>query len=339
MLADPVLADLVQKGPLREHLVAMAWPSLGVAERLQLIQAIQADCASADTPPWLLVLALGDTAPLVRYWAARHATFAVQKPVAVAANHAEGPAAEIALDPAQRVRGDAQEMVRACLTGIQAGAEKEFTRVSQLARLVALRKVPACRISAVVDWLAAAVMSRVPGNELRDCAAEFFGRVDVAAELRNDDFEDPTDAHTAGETLRKAWALVRVADATVDIELARALPLSRGMYTIDMAELLDYPVPVLRELVLRASQEPAMTPLITLLVEQGESLPEDLRVDLAQINARLDADVDQEASNLRAKPDRQRAILDAILALRIRIDTLEASVVDAEKARAGKLPR
>jgi hypothetical protein len=275
----------------------------------------------------------------VRYWAARHATFAVQKPVAVAANHAQGPASEMALDPAQRVHGDAHAMVRACLTGIPVGDEKDFTRAPQLARLVALRKVPACRISAVVDWLAAAVMARVPGNELRDCAAEFFGRVDVATELRNDDADDATDAHTAGETLRKAWALVRVADATVGIELARALPLSRGMYTIDMAELLDYPVPVLRQLVLRASREPALTPLTTLLAEQGDSLPDDLRTDLAQANAPADADLDQEAANLRATPDRQRAILDAVLALRSRIDTLEASVVDAERARAGNSSR
>jgi hypothetical protein len=331
MLADPVLADLVQKGPLREHLVAMAWPSLAVAERLQLIQAIQAEGTSPHTPPWLLALALGDPAPLVRHWAARHARFAVQGRAAATPNHPARPVSEIALDPAQRVRSDEHELVRACLTAIQVADEKQFTRAPQLARLVALRTVSAGGISAVVDWLAAAVMARVAGNELRDCAAEFFGRTDVAAELRNDDFEVATEAHTAGETLRKAWALVRVADATVGIELARALPLSRGMYTIDMAELLDYPVPVLRQLVLRASQEPAITPLTTLLAEQGEALPDDLRTDLAHVNTQAAADVDQEAANLRAMPDRKRAILDAILALRSRIDTLEASVADAEK--------
>ena len=338
MLAETVLADLVQTGPLREHLVALAWPSLGVPERLQVIQAIQADGASRNTPGWLLELALADPAPLVRYWAARHGHFPTRKAAAPAKNHPNVQASELALSHAEHIQGDPQEIVRACLIDVDGGMGDEFTKTPQVARLAALRKARACSSRWVIDWLAGAVMARVPTNDLRECAEEFFGRADVAKEFQQDDFEDGADAYTAGETLRKCWALVRVVDPSCGIHLARMLPLKRGLYTMDAEELRDYPVPILMNLVYRAAREPALGPLIKLLAERSDELPEELQKALPFAHPEDETAFDNEAWELRTSVDRQGAILEAVLALRDRVAGLEESLRQGDKAnRKGKL--
>jgi hypothetical protein len=338
MLAETVLADLVQTGPLREHLVAMAWPSLGVPERLQVIQAIEADGASRTTPTWLLDLALADAAPLVRYWAARYGHFPTRKATGPTERHPNIQASEMALSHTERVQADPREIVRACLMDMDFGMGDEFTKAPQVARLAALRKARAGSGPWVIDWLAAAVMARVPINDLRECAEEFFGRADVAREFQQDDFEDGTDAYTAGETLRKCWALVRVVDPSFGIHLARMLPLKRGLYTMDAEELCDYPVPILMNLVHRAAREPALAPLIKLLAERRDELPEELQKALPFAHLEDEAAFDMQAWELRTSVGRQRAILEAVLALRSRIDGLEESLRQGEKAnRKGKL--
>jgi len=316
MLADSVLADLVQTGPLREHLVTMAWPALGTAERLQVIQAIQFDGASRSTPSWLLALALEDPAPLVRYWAARHGHFPARKAAVLDVEDPGLRPTEFELAQTERVKADPQVMVRACLLDLDFGVGESFTKAPQVARLAALRKAQSYTAHWVVDWLAAAFMARVPVGELQECAAEFFGRPDVAHELQQDDFEDGTDAYTAGETLRKCWALVHAVDVSVGIHLARVLPLKRGLYTMDAEELLDYPVPILLNLVYRAPREPSLAPLIALLVQRRDELPEELQRALPFADPEEDDAFDTEAWELRSSADRQGAILEAVLSLR-----------------------
>jgi hypothetical protein len=64
MLPDTIVEELTRPTPLQQRLVGLAWPSLSVESRLQLL-------AHSESGPWLLALALFDERDFVRYWAAR----------------------------------------------------------------------------------------------------------------------------------------------------------------------------------------------------------------------------------------------------------------------------
>src|SRR5690349_1329724 len=99
---------------MREYLVREAWPDLSTESRLQVIQAMSVE-PLAGIPEWLSALALDDTAPIVRYWAASRTYF--KRPPPAGSPAVLGPLYDRTpsqVDLCERARNDSAELVRLC---------------------------------------------------------------------------------------------------------------------------------------------------------------------------------------------------------------------------------
>lgn len=251
MLSEDILDELARSSPLQEALVSLAWPSLSTESRLQLVQAIQSGPAPS-TPDWLLDLALQDVAPIVRFWAARHAYLPESlpdNPLIPSIAPAEEDVARWAA-----VRADPEPLISACATcETFFWPPEKLIAQPQSSRLLTIRRMTSPDFSAFVDWIEMALSADVADEELQQCIHEFFTLPGLKEALELPEAEqEPYGAYSRERALEKAWELTKLAGPRTQRTLAFALPLQVGRHGRVKTDLLvSLPGPVVEALLFR----------------------------------------------------------------------------------------
>ncbi|RSZ37533.1 hypothetical protein EJO66_12590 [Variovorax beijingensis] len=312
MILESVLEELTRKSPLCQPLIKAAWPDLCTESRLQLIDAMLVLHMSRP-PDWLVKLALGDAAAIVRFWGAKHAYF----------HH--DTAEERAL--AERAEVDECALVRAVVRSPSLTIE-----LPQLARLLAIRSDIDMSLSTLVSFLDAGLAAGIPGSELAECSEEFFLKPGVRAEFATK-FTNGMEAHTAGSSMKDGWTLARKAEPELARSLAWNLPTKYGMGLMKAEELLQMPDIVLQYLVGRVYQTPEQQEVASHVLEHPERYSE--RV----LNwASNQSDIERpelEKHWRRLSISRSGETLDAILEVKDQVTALESTVREGIGKRRG----
>jgi hypothetical protein len=261
MLSEALIEEFSRRGELTAELVRMAWPSLSVETKLQVISAHHADF-SPSTPNWLVDLASADC-PVVQYFALRYA-------------HLKATRTDVAEDMKQHFQATPEENARhakahACPEPLVQAAIKPSSvfspmqtlmKATQLERLVFVRNASSLSLEAVMAFLNAAVDASMNDYQLAAVAYEYFLRPDVQLELRRDkfDYSGGEAAHFAGEGIKTGWNVVRKAGRALANILVSYLPTSLGLGTVKPEELATMPLHVLEHLTYVGDEEQRFAP-------------------------------------------------------------------------------
>lgn len=336
MLSDDVLEELTRNSVLQPDLARLAWPSISVESKLQLIQALQRG-ATPSTPDWLADLALADTSPIVRFWAARYAYLPSPAPetsLTFPISPSEG-------DLARRdaVLADPELLVSACAKCSETSLlfPNELAECTQPLRLLAIRRMANPDFSGFIDWLETAFKAGVPDEELQDCVREFFALPGLKGELELPETEqDPYGAFSREKALTKAWELTRAAGPRTQNALAFSLPLTVGQLgKVKAAVLADLPGSVVDTLLFRAKWRDAETldEFVALVSANPENYPPEVQKQLdRESDDIVYTDVERTRRQEQARrPDKGNAVLQEVFSLGDRLAVIEARMADLEK--------
>ncbi|MHA6848134.1 hypothetical protein [Ralstonia syzygii] len=337
MLSESVLEELLRDAPMREHLVREAWPDLSTETRLQIIQAFGVSWM-AGVPDWLAVLALNDTAVIVRYWAARLTYFQPPRPQGF--DDVFGPRPERTEEQKQlyeKVRADSSELVRLCADCGETLSYETLTTASQFQRLAFLRALSMPHLGEFFQWLDTAVRAGVPDLELRECLREVVSLPAVRVDLERDPdayFDDALMAVDARASIKTGWDVARIAGPALQRQLAYLLPTRLGLTAITADELATMPEEVLAALPGRIDDSEEVAGLVALVREHPERFPERVvkSVNRADDNPVLSADK-RALLTARQALDRSRATLEAVIQLREKVTVLGDQVQQMTRKR------
>jgi hypothetical protein len=307
MLSEQVLEELARAAPLQQALVTTAWPSLGVESRLQVIHAIQR-AYPHTTPDWLMLLCTDDPAPIVRYWAARHYSFA-----AGVDRVFDGPLAEFSRPAPEhekalraKTASDECDLVRACTE------EDPWASVSDQVRWVFARNHGTAHY---ITGLSKAFEAGMSDEVMSQCLRELLEKPAVQEELRfKGMYAEGDTAHYEGQIVKDGWALARKAGPRTQWLLAAFLPTNRGLARISAAELATMPAEVLQSLAWRSDKTPEITAALEIVLNKAQDY--DPKV-IESISRALEHTVEGDAKADRAKSalDRGQQTLDQVLNL------------------------
>lgn len=326
MLSESVLDELLRNTPMREYLVRAAWPDLSTESRLQIIQMVN-DWPTSWVPEWLSELALSDTAPIVRYWAARLTYF--KGPLSENINHPVlGPLSgrtDAQKQLYEKARADSSELVWLCADCDETLSYQTLATASQFHRLAFLRARSMPSLGEFFEWLRTAIGAGVPDRELAECAQEFVSLPAVRQDLdrNSDDFADGGEAHYAGKTIKAGWDVARIAGPALQRQLAYALPTRMGLTTLSAAELATMPAELLTALPWRTDGSEEIAALVALIREHPDRYPESAvkSVDRAD-NLPVPSQDERAAARVRQMRDRPRATLEAVIQLGEKVKVL-----------------
>ncbi len=269
MLSEQVLENLARNAPLRQHLIEAAWPDLSVESKLQVIQAVQSDSYKNETPTWLMQVCIEDSAPIVRYWAARYYFFADE-------NLQNWPfpggppqvVPEVEKELRKTALADTSELVRACIFD----SDKRLTERSQLERLVYLRSSGTAH---VVGFLSKGVDAGVSDEELTDCLREVFEKPGVLADLESDiNYREGDTAYYEGQVVTDGWETLRKSGPKLAHLLAWRLPTSRGLSSVSPDTIASMPLHVLEALAYRANKPKAVETALQMVTNNPQKYGE-----------------------------------------------------------------
>lgn len=336
MLSESVLEELARNTALRQELVSMAWPSLSVESKLQLIEAIQGKGISASSPNWLVDLALADGADIVRLWAARFAYF--REPAKPNALAFLGSPTEKDLARTENARNDPNPLVRACVSKTDSFTYEWLTALPQTERLLALRNLTSSNFASFISWLETAVAAGIPGAELRDCATEFLALPVVKDELNTPETEqDPYHAYELGKAMEKGWEFAKTAPPPLQSMLAFALPLKVGQFSKMKAEqLATLPAELLERILYIPSLDSTdeTEKLKKLILSQPERFPEKL---VQQFKRHTEEDSYLDAEAIRRwrqthRLDSSTSTMEEIFALRDQLSAMTEQLSELAQA-------
>jgi hypothetical protein len=329
MLSESILADLTRQSPLQPVLVTAAWPALSTESRLQIIDAVQGCGVHRNTPGWLLDLAQDDPNEIVRYWAVKAADFPEMggvdsSPMAEWWRQMRPPDDANSLERAERARSDPSELVRQSvdLHRLQINVDMLNT-VSQRHRLMAMRNLGFLSLYSFVEWLGLAIEANVSDADLGECAAEYFARPDVVAELKKDEFDDGMTAHLEGKAITEGWQLLREkAGPRLTTQLAYALPTKRGLGRMKAADFVGMPEQLLRAIIRRSDEDQTCAELVDMISAQPERFPPDV-VKLLNDDMGTPGPAERAEYALRHSIDRHAATLSTVIEIRRDIKKLQ----------------
>jgi hypothetical protein len=336
------MADLARQSPLQPVLVRAAWPALSTESRLQIIDAVQGRGVRKHTPDWLLDLAQVDPNEIVRYWASRAADFQEKGNFELSQPRDSGgfkrlPADPADLERAQRARNDPSELVRQSidLHRLQINVDMLNT-VSQRHRLLAMRNLEFLPLFSFIEWLGLAIEANLADADLGDCAAEYFARPDVVAELKRDDFDDGSRAHLEGKAIKEGWQILKDrAGPMLTTQLAYALPTRRGLGRMKAADFVGMPEQVLRAIIWRSDEDQTCAQLVDMISAQPERFPPDVvKLLNDDINAPRAAERAEHA--LRHSIDKHAATLSTVIEIRRDIKKLQERLDEVYEAASRK---
>jgi hypothetical protein len=328
MLSEKVLEELSRITPLRESLVRLAWPNLSTEAKLDIVHAIQGNGPLKDTPHWLSRLALEDPAPVVRYWASRHAYFNNSGPEQYREEWKSFAASDEDKALYAKVATDDSLMVRLCADNGDTLSYTALTDASQLKRLTFLRNLAMPSLPPFIDWLDEALLQNIADDDLRDCAEEFFMHPCVARDIARtpQDFLDGFDAYQCGAAIKRGWTLLHRAGPKLRRALSYSLPTSLGLGTIAVDDLVAMPDEVLQIFPYRA----ASSEEIRMVIQIMHDYPERFSARVLDAVNRFDQYDEGEQSNTgeleaqrkRQAIDQQAATLDTVLELKQQLGVL-----------------
>lgn len=339
MLSDKTLEQLSRPTPLRDTLLSLAWPSLSTESKLQLIEAL---CIQGSgSPPAIAVdLALGDDAPIVRYWAAKNFYFRKGPLTGAAAQFASfAPTAE---DNARYdcAASDSCELVRNSVDQGDTLQLKHLDSCSQLQRLLSLRNLQYAQFDGFVSFLERGVEGGViPDEELAECLDEFLKSDAMAKELAQRIHPDPFGQLTNERAMERLWALTHKAGPYVKNVIRFGAPLKIGPDCMKKEQLLSLPADVVESLVYR--EEKDAQDAVNEVRAHPERFPEELVKAIASHDKYesetmdFDDDLDRKERKLRAMPNQAAATFEAVSALRRELDELRQLVVEAANRKRG----
>jgi hypothetical protein len=339
VLSEAVLEELLRNTPMREYLVREAWPDLSTESRLQVIQAMNVE-PLAGIPEWLSALALDDTAPIVRYWAASRTYFKrpppADSPAVLAPLYGRTPSQ---VDLCERARNDSAELVRLCAACGETLSFSTLTSLPQFQRLAFLRGLSMPSPEEFFEWLKAAISAGVVDRELVECWLEFAALPDVRKYLERspDDFVDGGDAHHAGKTIEAGWNIARIAGPALQRQLAFMLPTRMGLTTMKTEELATMPEKVLAALPWRTDGSPEIAGVISLIRANPQRFPDEAvkSVDRAE-GYPAPTEEERLISRDRQALDRPRATLEAVIRVSEKVDGLADQFQQIRQEQSGR---
>ncbi len=280
MLAERVLEELTRNTPLREKLVTLAWPSLTVESKLQILDAIQQG-AFSSTPIWLAKIAIEDDAAVVRYWAAKRTYFerpSASEPLAIFGFQRPQSSPET-FELSAKVDADQCDFVRMVAT-ISKGlfACEMLTSLPQTQRLLTIRHWSSPSLLQFVEWLETAVAVGVNDQELQECAEEFFAHPQTKHDLKRKrmDFYDGYDAYQCCTGMEKGWALLHKCGPALLTVMVSSLPTSYGLGGMKVEDLAALPERALGYLIYLYDPSPEVVALIMLMRSNPERFPSEV---------------------------------------------------------------
>ncbi|BEP38483.1 hypothetical protein GmRootV59_54360 (plasmid) [Variovorax sp. V59] len=298
MISESVLEELTRKSPLCQPLIEAAWPDLSTESKLQLIDAMLV--LNIRRPPdWLVKLALGDAAAIVRFWGAKQAY------------------SRSLTELTEMTKVDECALVRTIVQRPRLAIE-----LPQQARLLAIRS-DIDSLLALVVFLDAGLAAGVPDSELAECSEEFFLKPGVRAEFATK-FTDGMEAHTAGSSMKDGWALAKKAGPELAGSLAWNLPTKYGMGRMKAEELLQMPDIVLQYLVGRVYQTPEQQEVASHILDHPERYSERV-LNWASNRSGIEKP-ELEKHWRRLSISRPGETLDAILEVKDQLTALESTV-------------
>lgn len=329
MLSERVFEEMTRDTPFRQHLVEMAWSSLSVEAKLQVIQTVQIEGTRA-TPAWLTDLALADTAPVVRYWAARHTYF-----VADLNKFSFMGATEDDVVRHKKATEDSCELVRLCAEKDNTLTYETLTQRTHLHRLAFIRNLRVASLGPFIRWLIKAVDAGLPDAELRDFTLEFFALFRHQRELSRKGYD--FIAYSASDDqddqcMQLGWEITKKAGRELQRALSEGLPLRWGFSEMRAEELVQLPAGVIESLLLcRTKDSPEVERLADMVRKRPEQFHEDVIVSLKTYDEVMEFtdDLSQEMEadyRLHSMPSQQEAILETVLELRHKLDDLRQTV-------------
>lgn len=321
MLNEQVLEELVRSSPLQQRIVETAWPSLSTESRLQVIQVIQRQ-AFEGTPTWLMELCIGDSAPIVRYWAARHYSFESPNPSA-ALSAFRGPPADNEVKLHAAASTDENELVRACTS------EDPWETGATVSRLVFARNKGSAHL---ITGLSKAFDAGLSDSELAEALREVLLKPDVQADLKfKGMYSDGDTAYYEGNLVSDGWALVRKAGPRVQRLLAAALPTDRGLAHITPAELATMPSEALIAMAYRPDKTKEISAALDLVLASPGQLEEKV---IHSINDGIEACFSAEDGSVRAAEavDRGQETLDQVRTLQSQVREVTEQLVALRQA-------
>lgn len=340
MLSDAVLEDLVRNTDLRKHLIAEAWPNLSVESRLQVLHAV-AIHGMQSIPPWLSLLAAGDTEPIVRYWAARFTDFQPPlKPTSLPrAAHLQPTEEDEALH--FLATNDQSPLVRASVEKGNLSFAQELTRLPQRDRLVFIRNQATPSLGSFMTWLDAALDAGVPDSELASCCVEFFSLPDVKRSLQRTraDFPDPVDAYDSGKAIETGWRVMKKAGPSKLVSsMVYVLPTSLGLGAVSVEDLCAMPAQVLKALPYRTDKSAEILQVLDLMCQHPERFPEEAVKSLSRFDDRyleLPRGAALTEQHALQAVNRSESILETLLSLQRAVTQLTEHVQEL-RAAAGR---
>ncbi|MDB5823672.1 MAG: hypothetical protein JWR21_2376 [Herminiimonas sp.] len=268
MLDEQSLEFLARDAPLRQQVVELAWPSLTVESKLQIINAIQ-NGPFKTTPTWLMQMCMDESAPLVRYWAARFYTFADEHDRVWPA-HLSGlnlpPTPRWEKELRAKAAADSSELIRACVS------KTPWDNNAQFERLVLARN------RGTLNWvhgLNKAFDDGFSDEDLAESLHELLAKPEVQRDLKSAvSYNDGPTAYYGGQLVIVGWALVAKAGPKLRRLLALSLPTHRGLARIAPSALAALPVDALETLAFRATKSEEIVAALDLVLSSPEKYGE-----------------------------------------------------------------
>ena len=269
MLPESILEELTRHsyGPVQEAVVCMAWPSLTVETKLQVLDKILPVGRTNTVPPWLMNLALRDEHTVVRFWAARRMSFAylpTKEELFDPPLPFEGPAQ---LELTRQLQQDPSEMVRSASKGLSGVSFKRLENQPQLERLLMVRHLYRPHLFALIDWLKEIAQNGIITDyDLRDIVDEFFRHPDVRTYLADEDSfrrlaGDDMFYFKDSNAIVDGWMLAKTSTPGLQYALARNLPISRGYSSLAIEQALEMPTTILEYIIQGEEENPLVREL------------------------------------------------------------------------------
>lgn len=324
MLADSTLEEFCRRSELSEQLIRLAWPSLAIESKLQLIDALG---RQTNFPSFMADIAVTDSEePIVRYWAASRLSLQFVREVPEnSLSAAIGVRTDACLYACkERVTKDSSDLIRATGDWSATSWGKDLEKASQLQRLVYIRSGHVQLFESFVDFLERGIAlggaNHENDAELAECLQEYLVSDDFSRELNRKAHPDPLGEHCNGMALKKLWSLANVAGRRLQGVIVFGAPLKLGTNRLSAADILTLSPTVLK--LLTYDRRAPIAEAFGVISSNPDKFPADLVEEIRKANEDsmeildFDDDLDISEQRFRALPAKGTAILETVSTLR-----------------------
>jgi len=260
MLNKFLLNQFTQASPASRVMCRRAWPSISSESKLQIIESYQ---STGDLPFWLLELALGDKAEIVRIWCMKTADIEVNGLVdkdLYIQIYGEKEYKE-KLEIYTKTQNDSSDLVRDHVGRNYFNTFIDFTTISQDSRLIRIRHMLGFSHHMFIK-LFDEIYQKLSKEDLIECLDEIIENLDKYWSLQIDI-----------ETLEEGWKLASTVNENVASRLVKILPIQANNKWIKAELMLELP-PLAKFWVLKTNEKiytQEIIRFIKVIIENRES--------------------------------------------------------------------